>query len=222
MALKEFPVGYANEKIKIDDSWKVLDVGSGHNPHPRADVLLDKFDKDDTERSGDKIARPKGKKLVIGDAQNMPFPDKSFDFIIASHIAEHVDDPKKFCDELMRVAKSGYIETPGKLGDMVLNEPYHRLRVWSDGNTLIFKPVIKHYPLGPLAELFYAFFYFNEDRIGHNTIKSNNRYAKFILRNISVTLGKFWRLPLIKNYTYTCFRWKDSFQVKVLKNSVKR
>lgn len=215
MAFKEYPVGYANEKIRIKDSWKVLDVGSGHNPHPRANVLLDKFEEDDTERSGDKIARPKGKKLVIGDAEDMPFKDKSFDYIIASHIAEHVNDPKKFCNELIRVGKAGYIETPGWVGDIVLNEPYHRWRIRKGGNKLIFKLVNKHYPLGFVGEIFYSFFYFNQERVGHKTIKSNNRYLRRLLTNVANFLGKIWTNDPLKDFTYTRFHWKNKFEVEV-------
>ena len=29
--------------LKIKKSWKVLDIGGGHNPHPRANVVVDKF-----------------------------------------------------------------------------------------------------------------------------------------------------------------------------------
>ena len=30
----------------------VLDVGSGHNPNPRSDILCDRYIEDDTERGG--------------------------------------------------------------------------------------------------------------------------------------------------------------------------
>ena len=39
------------------------------------------------------------------DAQNMDFPDKSFDFIVASLILSVVPDPKKTLNEMIRVLK---------------------------------------------------------------------------------------------------------------------
>jgi hypothetical protein len=43
-----------------------------------------------------------------------------------------VDDPLAFCRESQRVARRGYIETPGWLGDLVLRVDHHRWRVSRD------------------------------------------------------------------------------------------
>jgi SAM-dependent methyltransferase len=43
---------------------------------------------------------------VLGDAQNLPFKDAVFTWIIASHIIEHLEDPLKFLNESRRVIKS--------------------------------------------------------------------------------------------------------------------
>ena len=90
----------------IPHNCTVLDVGSGHNPNPRSDVLCDRYVDDDTERGGAiRVDRP----LIVGDGHNLPFKDKAFDYVIASHIIEHMDDPARFCSELMRVSKRGFI-----------------------------------------------------------------------------------------------------------------
>ena len=49
--------------------------------------------------------------------KKLPFKDKEFDFVIASHVAEHVEDISYFLDELSRVSKKGYIEVPTRLED---------------------------------------------------------------------------------------------------------
>ena len=61
-------------------------------PAARADVLLEMLPENDGERGGGAmdVSDPR---LVIGDACDMPFDDQAFDYVIASHIAEHVDDP---------------------------------------------------------------------------------------------------------------------------------
>ena len=87
----------------------VLDVGSGGDPFPRSDVLLDRLT-GDAHRNGEAmlIDRP----AIFADACNMPFIDKAFDFVVASHILEHMANPTKFLAELTRVGRAGYIETP--------------------------------------------------------------------------------------------------------------
>lgn len=113
----------------------VLDVGSGNDPHPRADILCDKFVLDDTEREGRLVAdRP----IVGGDLEALPFRDQSIDFVIASHVLEHVTDPQKAVSELQRVAKRGYIETPAEFGGKLMDLPGHRWYVRQEGDTLIF------------------------------------------------------------------------------------
>ena len=109
--MPKYKAGNSGYEIDIQDGWRVLDVGSGHNPHPRADVLLDKHLQDDTERSGKPLKVDKERNFVEGDAESMPFKDKEFDYLIASHIAEHVGNPEKFCKELMRVGKGVYRNT---------------------------------------------------------------------------------------------------------------
>ena len=52
----------------------------------------------------------------------MPFKDNEFDFIIASHVAEHVEDISFFFNELARVGKKGYIEVPTRLEDNLVFE----------------------------------------------------------------------------------------------------
>lgn len=104
----------------------VLDIGSGDKPHWRADVLLDWFP--DTasaaQRSGyDKarVTRP----LFHGDASAMPFGDGVFDYVICSHLLEHVTDPAAVMSEMMRVAKAGYIEVPEAASAKIVDFPTH-------------------------------------------------------------------------------------------------
>jgi ubiquinone/menaquinone biosynthesis C-methylase UbiE len=45
----------------------------------------------------------------VGDAENLPYPDKSFDTVISSHVLEHLPDFDKGFRELCRVAKKRVI-----------------------------------------------------------------------------------------------------------------
>ena len=54
---------------------------------------------------------------LIYPNQNLPFKDKEFDYVILSHVLEHVPNIFEFTKEIERVAKAGYIELPTKLAD---------------------------------------------------------------------------------------------------------
>ncbi len=118
---------------------RVLDIGSGSQPFPYATVLADRYLADDSHRGGDPIVLKKGLPLVVCDVQALPFADKSFDYVVCSHVLEHVPDPEAACDELMRVAPAGFIEVPTMVSDVMLNYTYsHKWHVHRLGNRLIF------------------------------------------------------------------------------------
>ena len=107
--------------IKPDDF--ILEIGSGHNPKTRSDVLCDKLPEDDMERGGKIVLdRP----FVAADGQHLPFADKSFDYIICCQVLEHADDPSLFISELMRVGKAGFIEVPNEIGEKLYGWEYHK------------------------------------------------------------------------------------------------
>lgn len=135
----------------VSSSELVLDVGSGGNPYPRANVLLDAYE-DSHERYHASLIcdRP----LVLGRAEKMPFRDKVFDFVIASHVLEHMPDPASFIRELMRVGKAGYIETPHAFFERINPWRFHRLEVGLAKNRLQIrkKPSWRHD--GEVVDLF--------------------------------------------------------------------
>ena len=66
----------------------------------------------------------------------------------ASHVLEHASDPAAGCQELMRVGRAGYIETPSPFSEQGYNYPrpdrgwsFHRWFVFlGEDDTLIFEP----------------------------------------------------------------------------------
>lgn len=110
----------------VDRAALVLEVGAGGNPYPRANVLLDAME-ESVERNEQALITDRP--LVLGLCENLPFRDKSFDFVIASHVLEHTEDPEKFISELVRVSKAGYIETPEGWFEKMCAFTYHRLEV---------------------------------------------------------------------------------------------
>lgn len=117
----------------------ILEIGSGDNPHPRADILCDRYITTSHERAGGfriRIDRP----MVVADGMRLPFADKTFDYVIASHIFEHMDDPAGFAREIMRVGKAGYIEVPSALSERVFGWKFHHWYCELHDGVLVFTP----------------------------------------------------------------------------------
>ena len=119
--------------VPIEPSALCLEVGSGGNPYFRSNVLLDAYI-DTRQRHHEALIADRP--TVIGKVENLPFKDKAFDFVIASHVLEHSSNPEVFLSELMRVGKSGYIEVPDALMERL--NPYldHRLELTLRKGTL--------------------------------------------------------------------------------------
>jgi ubiquinone/menaquinone biosynthesis C-methylase UbiE/uncharacterized protein YbaR (Trm112 family) len=123
-------------KLDIKPTSWVLEIGGGPMPFYRSDILADKFLVDNTERCGNLLYdRP----LVICDAHHLPFIDKSFDYIFCSQVLEHLVNPKLFFNEIQRVGKKGYIETPSEIREKLFGWPFHKWVVRKDGNELLLR-----------------------------------------------------------------------------------
>lgn len=120
----------------VDKNALVLEVGSGGNPYIRANVLLDAY-----EETGQRHWVPlvSDRPTVMGFAENLPFKNKVFDFVIASHVLEHSADPERFIAELQRVGKAGYIEVPDACMERIIPYPDHRLEITLRSGTLIIR-----------------------------------------------------------------------------------
>lgn len=112
--------------LNIPADALVLEVGSGGNPYPRSNVLLDAYE-ETRERHWEALVHDRPTILSFGE--NLPFKDKAFDYVIAAHVLEHTPHPEKFLAELQRVARAGYIETPDAFMERINPYKDHRLEV---------------------------------------------------------------------------------------------
>lgn len=111
----------------IGPSDRVLEIGPGGTPHPRSDVLLEhRFDEDAAllQRGGTPSLMT-SKEMVFYDGGAFPFRDNEFDYVICSHVVEHVKDVDAFCSEMFRVAKRGYLEFPTIFYEYLYNFSVH-------------------------------------------------------------------------------------------------
>ncbi len=126
-------------QIPVKRDAIVLDVGSGDKPHWRADVLLERYidSSHGGQRSGAASARV-DRPTFEADAAGMPFADKVFDYVICSHVLEHVVRPDLVIAELVRVAKAGYIEVPEAASAKIVDFPSHLWWVTREGDMVVF------------------------------------------------------------------------------------
>ncbi len=200
--IKRSSLKFTNNLLKKNKSWKILDIGCGYTANENATTLCDVIDLQ--EQYPDK----KFVKLV---SKNLPFADKEFDFVIASHVLEHVENPELFIEELQRISNRGYIEVPTTLEDNLVfeNKKDHLWHInFDDDNkklninkkVQVFEPILtvsssqlfrNYFRSSLVIELFW------EDKIDYNfnadnDLKSNsisilNLFKKFIskkLRNL--------------------------------------
>ena len=132
---------------RLPDDAKVLEIGPGPVPFPRANVFIDIRD------FGAKVNWIK----CDANFERLPFDDKEFDFVYARHVLEDMYDPIHLCNEMTRVAKSGFIETPSPIAEFSRGVDggspawrgyhHHRWLIWAKDGVLHFIskwPVIEY------------------------------------------------------------------------------
>lgn len=119
---------FNNKLVSIRKDDRVLEVGPGATPFYRSDVFLELNYSDEKERiaqSGHVGILKSDKPIVYYEGDKFPFADNEFDYIICSHVLEHVKNIDSFVLEMTRVAKRGYIEFPTSLYDYLYDFPEH-------------------------------------------------------------------------------------------------
>jgi ubiquinone/menaquinone biosynthesis C-methylase UbiE len=152
--------------LENNKSWKILDIGCGYSAHKNASVVCDIQDLSDVYKE---------KNFVKLTSNILPFRDKEFDFVIASHVIEHVKDVELFIKELQRVSSKGYIELPTILEDNLVfeNKKNHlwHMEFDDDKNQLVVSEKIQF--LEPIL-----------------TVSSSKKFLKYFRQ--SLVLELFW------------------------------
>jgi len=161
---------FSSNPLNIRRNEIVLEIGSGQNPQSRSDILLDKYLFDNTERSFGQVIII-DRSFVVGDAMKLPFKDKSIDYTICKHVLEHLETPKQFFEELMRVSKRGYIETPTELAEKMFGWKFHKWYI----NKIRDKIVLTSKEKVLYSQLFYNIF--------HKKIREDKYLKKFYQKN---------------------------------------
>jgi Methyltransferase domain len=107
------------ERLEPDDV--VLDIGGWGRPFTRANWVMDLMPYESRGLYGRDGPEPEHFtqetwiQRDVCDREPYPFGDKEIDFVVCSHTLEDVRDPIRVCEEMVRVAKAGYIEVPSRL-----------------------------------------------------------------------------------------------------------
>ena len=81
--LKRTSLKSINKKLKENPNWNILDIGCGYTANQNANTVAD---------VQDLSSFYKNKKFVRITDKKLPFKDNEFDFVISSHVIEHVED----------------------------------------------------------------------------------------------------------------------------------
>ena len=111
--IKRTSINILNKILNKNPNWRILDIGCGYRAHKNATIVAD---------TQDLSVFYKNKNFIKISGKKLPFKDKEFDFVIASHVIEHVEDFEFFVKELERISSKGYIELPTRLGDNLVFE----------------------------------------------------------------------------------------------------
>ena len=157
--LKRTSKKYIDKILSENPDWNILDIGCGGNANKFATVVSDILDLS-------KIYSDKKFIKLDESHKKLPFKDKEFDFVIASHVIEHVNDVSYFLKELERISSKGYIEVPTKLEDNLVFEN-KKAHLWH----IIFDDVINKMIISEKIQYF-------EPILSVGTTKHFNKYFR--------------------------------------------
>tara|TARA_B110000008_G_C16666115_1_gene442879 strand:+ start:72 stop:683 length:612 start_codon:yes stop_codon:yes gene_type:complete len=185
---------FINNLLSQNSNWNILDIGCGYTAHKNSTVVCDiqnlsSFYKD--------------KKFIKLSGGKLPFKNNEFDFVIASHVIEHVKDVDFFIKELERVAPKGYIELPTILEDNLVfeNEIDHlwHMEFDDDKNELLISKKIQFLkPILTVSSAKKLLKYFRQSLV-IELIWENSIEFKMIEKNIE-NIENLSRLTLVRKF----------------------
>ena len=179
--------------ISVKQSDRVLEIGPGSTPHPRSDVYLElTYESKEAEQAqfGNTGAFTPKKSIVFYDGGRFPFQDNEFDYVICSHVLEHVPDVEFFVSELQRVAPAGYLEFPTAYYDYLFNFHVHLNFLYWDGEQILWTKK-SDFPLGEFSHLQTTF----REALEKQSISIVNELREIFIQGLE------WKQPLVLKHT---------------------
>jgi SAM-dependent methyltransferase len=124
-------------RIEVRPGDFVVDIGGGHRPFSRADLVVEKYPFDNSLHRNRPMRFPQVP-VIRADAHALPIPDGGCDLIFASHIIEHLNDPARFIAEIKRCSRRVYLEFPSRSRELMNAWSFHEWLVEANGSVLKF------------------------------------------------------------------------------------
>ena len=178
---------------RIQEGARVLEVGPGKTPFSRATHFIDAYW---DEGYAVKNIVERGVYIPCNvDLEDIPFPDKYFDFVFTSHVLEDLRYPTRLCREMSRVAKAGFSTTPSPIVEFCRGpqsawrgQLHHNWFVYSDRSTLFFlrKNVLVEHLDFPTEEKI------EKAILGNDLLAHTYHYWEGALNYVEVTPENIW------------------------------
>lgn len=213
-------------KNKINSCKNIIDLGCGNNPLREAKTAVDYYINPIERSNGDgpvideNAFKNRGIRFLNARIDSdLPFADKEFDFAYSHHAFEHLEDPAKACEEMMRISQSGVIIAPSFFSELIFGRKYHRWILMQRDNMLLFfrKRDFEYLPFGdgPTRKNVNSKWESNADTNPFDILLNDGDWYK--------GNEKFDRLAKkIKNLYYshhplieTNFLWENKFEYKI-------
>ena len=93
---------YDRDDLNIGKKDRVLEVGSGHNPTYRADVIVEQYMETNYHRCGNLKIYPH-QDFINANGEVLPFKDKEFDYVICNQVLEHVENAEYLREDIWKL-----------------------------------------------------------------------------------------------------------------------
>lgn len=123
--------------IHVSSSDFVIDIGGGHRPFWRADLVIEKYPFDHSLHRNQPMQFPRVP-VIKADALAIPVVNGGCDLIFASHIIEHLPHPERFIAEIKRCSQRVYLEFPSRNRELMFAWSYHEWLIEPAGRMLRF------------------------------------------------------------------------------------
>jgi len=161
-------------------------LGTDVNPPPRADIII--IPKSSIPKPTYHFQRSSNRMICFSDYKALPLRDKSITHFILSNALDFSLQPRQLLDEVVRVAKSGYIESPNVLLERFYPHPIRVSELAISDDSLLV------------------------------SIKTNPVQDKFLSRLQLYKNDSMWKalFSFIPYLFFIRLNWKDSINYKIL------
>ena len=139
-------------------SGKILDIGCGYGDllleFERQNKNIDLYGTDISKKAVD-YCKKLGINADIGNADSMPYPDKTFDLVVMSLVIEHVIDQEKALNEVYRILKDNgrFLLTTDNVWWLVMMQIKNIVFPWKPKYRRFQQPINDEFTYGRLRRL---------------------------------------------------------------------